>query len=354
MRACKLAVSVVIRVVANAGLSLDATAVTCACLVHVRLPGPCSCDRPACKLYVIVLAAQSLKPKLRILIRHRFEFLSKMAETCSQEVPLGQPTQFDDEATTCGAAFSHDLANKESVINLEATMASQAKEALVSCAEEEGKSMSKDAAAMQSFIEKSDLRSSAGQKFARSSSGGKSPEYKQCANNKEKALFRKRWAEAELESLQRHRTKEQKFQRVNTDHGRYLSLTQIVVAEGGLDSPDAIKAATNYVNKCIAMRGVWLLYNNMCEVMKYLYFETSVQETFTEAWGLYTKWKDQEEDNVAIATDAATETQVVRGAGVAGAQPKAKAKAKAKTTTTTTTPDARKRGSSGTPQNPNN
>ena len=308
-----------------------------ACLVHVRAVGQLE------KIYLIVLAAQSLKPKLRILIRHRFEFLSKMAETCSQDVPLGQPTQFDDdEATTCGAAFSHDLANKESVINLEATMASQAKEALVSCAEEEGKSMSKDAAAMQSFIEKSDLRSSAGQKFARSSSGGKSPEYKQCANNKEKALFRKRWAEAELETLQRHRTEEHTFQRVNTDHGRYLSLTQIVVAEGGLDSPDAIKAATNYVNKCIAMRGVWLLYNNMCEVMKYLYFETSVQETFTEAWGLYTKWKDQEEDNVAIATDAATETQVVRGAGVAGAEPKAKAKTKAKTTTTTT-PDARKR-----------
>ena len=78
-------------------------------------------------------------------------------------------------------------------------------------------------------------------------------EYKGHAAQQE---FRKKWASEEWLVIAKERTAVERHKQTNHSNGQYEPAANIVLAEGG--DKEAVVAATNYVNKCIAMGAPWV------------------------------------------------------------------------------------------------
>jgi hypothetical protein len=71
----------------------------------------------------------------------------------------------------------------------------------------------------------------------------------------DRAAFRQKWASAELtRTVAKHR-KVKEWQDVREDLGRYLSLPQLVVAEGGWELEENVRAATTYAARALELGG---------------------------------------------------------------------------------------------------
>ena len=130
-----------------------------------------------------------------------------------------------------------------------------------------------------------DLRSKIGLRFARAEAGGRNPEYKEFKSNKARKDFRVKWVQAELDKVVEQRTHSNVLQKIDSKHGRYLSLSRIAVEEGG--DADALVAAVRLAAKCALLGGVWVHWDKMGERLKFLYVELQYNEVFSRSWGLY-------------------------------------------------------------------
>ena len=104
--------------------------------------------------------------------------------------------------------------------------------------------------------------------------------------------LRLNWAKDILEAITevRHR-QEESWSRVQGEHGVYMPFEKIVQEEGGETSPAAVKAATLYAMKAIAMGGEWIRYNVMTERTDILYLQCSRDSTFTRNWSRFLEAK---------------------------------------------------------------
>ncbi len=135
-----------------------------------------------------------------------------------------------------------------------------------------------------------DLRKPWGQKFARSSDGGKSEAYKRLKGFAAKQEFRERWAR-ELYEASKTRKKQEvhSFKSVDETLGTYMSFARIVQEEGG--DQTAIVATCNYTQACIDMGGKWLYRNPLTRRTDFLYLRHSEMQVMTQMYALY---KEQE------------------------------------------------------------
>ena len=129
-----------------------------------------------------------------------------------------------------------------------------------------------------------DLRSRFGQKFARSTTGGKNPSYR--GSQVQKAQFRKDWLKTELENTTRTKTKTQTQRTIESNGGVYLPAARVLKKEGGKDDPDAVTATENYIRECYRRKGIWLKYNTFTKRIEYLYVQSSRREEFEDAIAL--------------------------------------------------------------------
>jgi hypothetical protein len=130
-----------------------------------------------------------------------------------------------------------------------------------------------------------DVRSALGQKFARTVDKnmlkGKS--------HKEKAEFRKEWAEREYKTLCETKYKDTQHQIIDTMKGEYVSLPVLIDRFGGQANPVAIKAGVTYATKCYILGSQWVSYNAMAEIDEFLHFRKQHREIFSTIWGLRSK-----------------------------------------------------------------
>ena len=102
------------------------------------------------------------------------------------------------------------------------------------------------------------------------------PKYKACETNKEKAAFRCQWLQNVVKG-EKSIVKEEKksYKTVDATKGTYLILWSIAEKNGlAFDRKAAIAAATQYCTACVRMGGEWSRWDDMAEVMLFLYIKT--------------------------------------------------------------------------------
>jgi len=92
-----------------------------------------------------------------------------------------------------------------------------------------------------------------------------------------KKQFRLKWCESELEKITVAKVKLEEYQLIDEDDGTYQCFENIVIGEGGKDSPDAWSAATNYVTATMELGGKWLTYNCMTKRTDILYIQKNTE-----------------------------------------------------------------------------
>jgi hypothetical protein len=134
------------------------------------------------------------------------------------------------------------------------------------------------------------ITSTMGQRFTRwmRHAGPQQSEYRAIKSGEvEKREFRKKWCKEQYDNTEQRRAYSEKRTKVRLNDGVYMPFGLIVTAEGGWQDQDAIKAALNYVAKCICMRGEYLEFNEMTNRWEYLYVKKKVQDQFARQWATY-------------------------------------------------------------------
>ena len=182
------------------------------------------------------------------------------------------------------------------------------------------------------------LRGSLGQQFA--ASEGKCAAYKALkgkpGSRQLQSDFRKQWAQCKLEEYQKEKVKLTSWRRVDKTKGKYKSLAKIAVDEGG--GKQGLSAATRLAIKCCRMGGDWLRWNGQTDRFDYLHLEASYEESMTQAWELYQRWKSTGQPAPSVPASQERPASLGESAAARPTQTteppseNAKAKAKAKTT----------------------
>ena len=136
-----------------------------------------------------------------------------------------------------------------------------------------------EAALRQAIIEGVDPRGSLGPRFQRDAGGGQNKAYKNLAGRQEKADFRRRWAQAQLEQVVESREREDEMKQVDTTKGDMVSIKELIKREGAAD-------AKKYIEKCAALGPPWLFWDPMWERYECMVMTRSHQDVFTKAWRL--------------------------------------------------------------------
>ena len=76
--------------------------------------------------------------------------------------------------------------------------------------------------------------------------GGQNKAYKNLAGRQEKADFRRRWAQAQLDQVVESREREDEMKQIDTTKGDMVSIKELIKREGAAD-------AKKYIEKCMAV-----------------------------------------------------------------------------------------------------
>lgn len=178
-----------------------------------------------------------------------------------------------------------------------------------------------------------DLRTGIGQKFAAAmkSGGPMAEEYKNLKapgqTMKLKRQFRLDWASKHMKAITTvTKSKLEDYQKVEEDWGTYECIENIVVKEGGKDSPAAWEAALNYATKAMALGGQWLHYNSFTNRTDILYIKKRNITSYRKAWTLY----EESQQRSDAASSAAAPAAVAAVESEVEAETPAKLAAKAK------------------------
>ena len=115
--------------------------------------------------------------------------------------------------------------------------------------------------------------------------------------------FRVAWAKDQLEERAAGKRKTKEWQKVSMDEGCYESLERIIFLEGGRRSPQAVRAAVNYVTKAFAMGGDWINFNSMTGRTDILYIKKKKMSIFTTKWELFEEHRSANVNTLAPKLD---------------------------------------------------
>ena len=135
-----------------------------------------------------------------------------------------------------------------------------------------------------------------------------SKEFSDCKTHLAKQQFRVQWAKRKLAEIQILRAHNQSYQIIDKSRGAMMPFGRIVEQYGcHYDMQAAVQAAIRYTTKCAIMKGDWAMYDEMAEVMLFLFIDRRHDRIMTESWNLYEKEHSSSRiaDERPIETDAA-------------------------------------------------
>ena len=91
------------------------------------------------------------------------------------------------------------------------------------------------------------------------------------------------WAATQNEEVVSGKSFAKSWSVVDTSKGVYRPAEVILMKEGGEDSPSAIKATVNIINKCRQLQGKWMIYNHMSERPEYLHLRQEHTEEMAKS-----------------------------------------------------------------------
>ena len=139
--------------------------------------------------------------------------------------------------------------------------------------------------------------------FNRCADGFLDAKYKICKTQKEKADFRKRWAEEKLRTLTTVKVHKEEESHLDKNIGKYLSLGALCWERGmrGVDaSLDALAKtqAMTYVIRCRKMAGDWVRKHPIDGAEEFYFLSTEHEHTFAESWLRYTRAVNDELEDI--------------------------------------------------------
>ena len=151
-----------------------------------------------------------------------------------------------------------------------------------------------------------EARSTLGWRFSREL--GNNANYK-AASSKERALWRKRWAESKLTLYESKFTKTTTKEKVDISQGRYRSTIWLWREEGGAHDPiGALERVNAWTKKQAAKGHPFVAWDEEWERMEYLFFEKGVNESFGTKWDSTDKYKPSEPKDTSPAAVAVAGT----------------------------------------------
>ena len=183
----------------------------------------------------------------------------------------------------CGGGVDHADAEDLELIDIMKTIEAEQQKATDDLAKQQKETddeiTKEEAALRQAILGGVDPRGSLGPRFQRDAGGGQNKAYKNLTGRQEKADFRRRWAQAQLEQVVESREREDEMKQVDTTKGDMVSIKELIKREGAAD-------AKKYIEKCAALGPPWLFWDPMWERYECMVMTRSHQDVFTKAWRL--------------------------------------------------------------------
>ena len=111
-----------------------------------------------------------------------------------------------------------------------------------------------------------------------------SQQYNSLKGNPARAKFREEWLKKEVTSIIESFSETRMLTDEDIKETEWLTYPQIVVEEGGVLQPEAIKNARTYVCKCLIMGTEFFQFCSMRGTTVYAYIKIKSRNTFTKCW----------------------------------------------------------------------
>lgn len=124
--------------------------------------------------------------------------------------------------------------------------------------------------------------------------------YAAVIGHKDKAEFRRKFAESKCAEFQSKKKVVNKFEAINTKGGKFRTVTRMAQEEGG--GAAGLRAAINIAMSAIELGPEWYMWDARARNFKALYMETGYQENFAKAWELHEEWKSEVAGNCSAGS----------------------------------------------------
>ena len=134
--------------------------------------------------------------------------------------------------------------------------------------------------------------------------------------------FRAEWARTQYTERVKERRHTRSYHDIDEEIGEYLPLGAIVQKLGGWRDQSAVAGAKRYCQCCTEMAGKWCSYNDMTQLMDFLFVTRKFKHIMEEKWSLYVR---ETEKPKRPAVEAAARPATPAAPAVAAATPTAAA-----------------------------
>lgn len=136
--------------------------------------------------------------------------------------------------------------------------------------------------------------------WGRASSGEDKKRYQAMPNVKDRAAFRLAWAERRLTELRVSKNHSKEWRRADTSRGSNNNFAGLAMEYGfQVDPRSALLSAKKHSEKAVRLGWRWRIYDDMSEQLMFLSLQREYEESFAEAWKLYTTYHVDYEDTKA-------------------------------------------------------
>jgi hypothetical protein len=262
------------------------------------------------------MSADELDDELNTILAECMPPSSSASETTSCAGDTASPTSVPPSPASAAASPTIDLAKVEGF--LAAARDKEQKKDAPPAAEAETAELRMLQAAVADGV---GTRDTMGIRFSRSHHA-KSEEYTALSSRAEKAEFRRRWAEQQLQQYRARNTKTETYEEVSETDGCYIPLAVLYWEEGqrGVDRNQdlaAVRAGTRYAQMCFRLGGKFLRWNEWTARWEYLHLKHHARDKFTKAWSKFVEERTEWQDRSATPIGDGTNTNGRKGEGKA-------------------------------------
>jgi hypothetical protein len=176
---------------------------------------------------------------------------------------------------------------------------------------------------LEKVVSGSDLevRSALGQRFARDHPKGsenarlmadflKGKQAEGMKVNDAKRQWRVDWASRMHAKLTEGKRHDMSWAQVNKEKGTYICFAVMVEKLGYVFDPKgAVRRATSYAEKCVAMRGDWVAFNEMVGELEFFFLEKSFTNIMNEKWSMFEESTGKRQSEAEASADCGSDPQ---------------------------------------------
>jgi hypothetical protein len=128
--------------------------------------------------------------------------------------------------------------------------------------------------------------------------------------NDAKRQWRVDWASRMHAKLTEGKRHDKSWAQVNKEKGTYICFAVMVEKLGYMFDPQgAVRRATSYAEKCVAMRGDWVAFNEMVGELEFFFLKKSFTNVMHEKWSMFEESTGQRKSEAGTSADGGSDPQ---------------------------------------------